>query len=83
MDRTNMFTLHSQQRSGIHFVASLLSSHSGIRVYGAVLHRRSANSYLAFQGNSASGRARPSRGRARGIGSSATSLHATQACGPV
>lgn len=55
MERTNMFTLLSQQRSGTHFVASLLSSHSGIRVFGEVLHEHSANSYQSFQRDAASG----------------------------
>lgn len=48
MARTDAFTILSQQRSGTHFLASLLSSHSGLRVYGEVLHGRSSKGYYAF-----------------------------------
>jgi Sulfotransferase family len=48
MVQTAFFTLLSQQRSGTHFLASMLSSHRAVQMYGEVLHRRSANSYFEF-----------------------------------
>lgn len=56
MGRTAFFTLLSQQRSGTHFVSSMLSSHSGVQVYGEVLHQRTTNSYFEFmRGTSGAG----------------------------